>query len=279
MRGDAGPRVQAAQAPDRSGDRTLETIGHVTTCAPPTDVRFPTTTNSRWSATANGVRRTQAAAMAAPPASTSPRSTPPSATLVGDPGRVRRLRGPARQDSSVYQHRAGRSLGRAGEGADMSELARRAEAYAAPAPDWVLFITCGADVQKDRIEATKWGWGLNEVSGVIEHRIFYGDVLKQPEVWAEFESWRATEYCHRVHRPRPAHRLHLRRRRRRQPRRRRPRLHPAPSEVQGLRVEGRIHHRRAAGIRGQAARPTEGPAGAGGTVDGQRHPFRPLRHP
>ena len=66
------------------------------------------------------------------------------------------------------------------EGADMSELARRAEPYTAPAPGWVLFITCGADVQKDRIEATKWGWGLNEVSGVIEHRIFYGDVLKDP---------------------------------------------------------------------------------------------------
>lgn len=76
------------------------------------------------------------------------------------------------------------------EGADLNEIARRAEEYPAPAPGWVVFITCGADVQKDRIEATKWGWGLNNQSGALEHRIFPGDPEKHPEVWAAFEAWR-----------------------------------------------------------------------------------------
>ena len=82
------------------------------------------------------------------------------------------------------------------EGADLNELAKHAEPYAAPAPMGVNFITCGADVQKDRIEASKWGWGLSEQSWLIEHRVFYGDPVKQPEVWAEFEAWRATPVVH-----------------------------------------------------------------------------------
>lgn len=82
------------------------------------------------------------------------------------------------------------------EGADLNEVAKRAEEYPAPAPGWVVFITCGADVQKDRIEATKWGWGLNKVAGPIEHRIFHGDPEKHPEVWAAFEAWRAMEVEH-----------------------------------------------------------------------------------
>ncbi len=82
------------------------------------------------------------------------------------------------------------------EGADLNELAKHAEAYTAPAPMGVIFITCGTDVQKDRLEASKWGWGLNEQSWLIEHRRFFGDPVKQPEVWAEFESWRATPVVH-----------------------------------------------------------------------------------
>lgn len=75
------------------------------------------------------------------------------------------------------------------EGADLNEVAKRVEEYAAPAPRWSVIFTCGADVQKDRIEATKWGWGLNEQSGVIEHRIFRGDP-SQPQVWNDFDAWR-----------------------------------------------------------------------------------------
>ncbi len=75
------------------------------------------------------------------------------------------------------------------EGADLNAVQKHAEQYAAEAPAWAIIFTVGADVQKDRIEATKWGWGLNEVSGVIEHRVFRGDPL-QPTVWEEFTAWR-----------------------------------------------------------------------------------------
>ncbi len=81
------------------------------------------------------------------------------------------------------------------EGADLNAVQRRAEEYAAPAPAWAVVFTVGADVQKDRIEATRWGWGLSEVSGVIEHRIFSGDPLK-PEVWAGFDRWRKELVAH-----------------------------------------------------------------------------------
>jgi phage terminase large subunit GpA-like protein len=82
------------------------------------------------------------------------------------------------------------------EGADLNAVQKRAEDYAAPAPGWVVVVTCGADVQKDRIEATKWGWGLNEQSGALEHRVFYGDPVKHPEVWEAFDTWRRMEIEH-----------------------------------------------------------------------------------
>lgn len=82
------------------------------------------------------------------------------------------------------------------EGVEVDEVASHAEEYAAPAPAWVVIITCGADVQKDRIEGTKWGWGLNDVSGVIEHRIFHGDPIREPEVWDRFEAWRRQPVPH-----------------------------------------------------------------------------------
>ena len=81
------------------------------------------------------------------------------------------------------------------EGADLNEVQKHAEDYAAEAPAWAIMFTCGADVQKDRIEATKWGWGLQEQSGVIEHRIFRGDPTL-PDVWNEFEEWRKQKVQH-----------------------------------------------------------------------------------
>ena len=81
------------------------------------------------------------------------------------------------------------------EGADLNEVAKHAEEYPAQAPGWCVLITCGVDVQKDRIEATKWGWGLSEVAGVIEHRVFRGDPSR-PAVWQDFEAWRRAPVEH-----------------------------------------------------------------------------------
>lgn len=83
------------------------------------------------------------------------------------------------------------------EGADLNELQKRVEEYDAPAPAWVVAVTCGADVQPDRIEATRWGWGLDEVSGVIEHRVFYGATSDgRKGAWLEFDAWRRMRVEH-----------------------------------------------------------------------------------
>jgi phage terminase large subunit GpA-like protein len=62
-------------------------------------------------------------------------------------------------------------------------------------PEGVLALTAGADVQKDRIEVTVFGWGIAEECWGIEHRTLYGDPEKL-EIWQELDDflnkkWRA----------------------------------------------------------------------------------------
>ncbi len=80
------------------------------------------------------------------------------------------------------------------EGIELSEVAKHAEPYPAEAPMGVLLVTIGADVQKDRVEATRWGWGVR-TSWVLEHRVFHGDPV-QPDVWRDFDAWRRREVEH-----------------------------------------------------------------------------------
>jgi phage terminase large subunit GpA-like protein len=69
------------------------------------------------------------------------------------------------------------------------------ETYAAPseAPDWhrlrerqtgeplgrvppgVLFLTAGVDIQRDRLEASVWGWGRGLRSWLVDHQVLEGD--------------------------------------------------------------------------------------------------------
>lgn len=56
-----------------------------------------------------------------------------------------------------------------------------------------LFLTAGADVQKDRVEVSVWGWGRGRESWLIEHRVIEGDTSR-PEVWSRLtemlsETW------------------------------------------------------------------------------------------
>ncbi len=83
------------------------------------------------------------------------------------------------------------------EGADLNEIAKHAEEYSAQAPGWVLIVTTGVDVQRDRIEATKWGWGVDDVSGVIEHRVFRGETSQRNRgAWVDFDFWRKQKVEH-----------------------------------------------------------------------------------
>jgi len=70
------------------------------------------------------------------------------------------------------------------EKTDTSKMMERREHYTAQVPAGALVLTCGADVQKNRIEIEVIGWGANYESWAIEYKIFNGDPT-QPEIWEQ----------------------------------------------------------------------------------------------
>ena len=69
-----------------------------------------------------------------------------------------------------------------GETVDHELLYQRREHYAAEVPWSVEVITCGVDVQDDRIEFEVVGWGAGEESWSIDYYRLYGD-LSRPDIW------------------------------------------------------------------------------------------------
>lgn len=64
-----------------------------------------------------------------------------------------------------------------------NELYTRRENYTPTTlPDEVMFVTCGVDIQHDRIEMEFRGWGLGFESWGIEYLVLQGDT-KLPKVW------------------------------------------------------------------------------------------------
>jgi phage terminase large subunit GpA-like protein len=68
------------------------------------------------------------------------------------------------------------------------DLAARLEEWGDKAPAQVLCVTCGVDVQDDRLEVERVGWGLDDESWSLEHRIFYGDPSALT-VWKEIDDY------------------------------------------------------------------------------------------
>ena len=60
-----------------------------------------------------------------------------------------------------------------------------------PQPAGVLLTTCGVDVQGDRLEVERVGWGINEESWSIQHHVIYGDP-SSPEIWEELDDYLLT---------------------------------------------------------------------------------------
>jgi phage terminase large subunit GpA-like protein len=61
-----------------------------------------------------------------------------------------------------------------GEAPDWQRLADRREVFAAQIPAGGLFLTAGADVQKDRIEVDVWAWGRGGTSWLVDHIVIPG---------------------------------------------------------------------------------------------------------
>ena len=77
---------------------------------------------------------------------------------------------------------------------DWNRLYNRRENYPiGTLPPGVLILTCGVDVQRTRLEATVYGWGVGKEMWGIEHHIFYGSP-ESPETWGQLDSLLMQKY-------------------------------------------------------------------------------------
>lgn len=83
-----------------------------------------------------------------------------------------------------------------GEAPDWQRLLERREDYAVGAiPLGGLLLVGGADVQKDRIEASIWAFGRGKESWMIEHRVLMGDTARDA-VWKRLGELIAETWSH-----------------------------------------------------------------------------------
>ncbi len=74
----------------------------------------------------------------------------------------------------------------AGDKLDEEKLKERRHYYNCDVPEGVVWITCGVDVQKDRLEAEIVGWGVGEESWGIRYVVLPGDPLRSL-VWNDLD--------------------------------------------------------------------------------------------
>lgn len=79
--------------------------------------------------------------------------------------------------------------------ADAGTLHARREAYGPELPAGVCILNAGGDVQADRIEAEKVGWGIGEESWSVEYRVFPGDTSRlDSQCWKDLDAWLQAEH-------------------------------------------------------------------------------------
>ena len=61
-------------------------------------------------------------------------------------------------------------------------------------PDGVVLLTCGVDVQDNRLAVSLWGWGEGETGWLIWHQELMGDPT-QTEVWGQLDQVLVTEWA------------------------------------------------------------------------------------
>jgi phage terminase large subunit GpA-like protein len=82
-----------------------------------------------------------------------------------------------------------------GEAPEWQRLADRREAFAAQIPANGLFLTAGADVQKDRIEVDVWAWGRGLESWLVDHIVIPGGP-DDPACWAKLPGLLGQTWTH-----------------------------------------------------------------------------------
>ena len=81
-----------------------------------------------------------------------------------------------------------------GEAPDWEALYSRRELYGlGTVPELVTFITCGVDVQMDRLELEVVGWGPGMESWSLDYQVLAGDTA-EPAVWRELTKFVRSEF-------------------------------------------------------------------------------------
>lgn len=73
------------------------------------------------------------------------------------------------------------------EGVDPAGLLGRKENWGRVAPEGVIVITAGVDVQDDRLEAEVVGWGVGQESWSLQFHVLHGDPA-QNKVWEDLDN-------------------------------------------------------------------------------------------
>ncbi len=82
------------------------------------------------------------------------------------------------------------------EAPEWKRLYERRETYAmGMVPEGGLFLTAGADVQKDRIECEVVAWGRQKESWSVDYHVLSGDTA-MPEVWEKLEELLRRDFHH-----------------------------------------------------------------------------------
>ncbi len=88
-----------------------------------------------------------------------------------------------------------------GEAPDWQRLADRREAWSAgTVPAGGLFLTAGADVQKDRIEVDVWAWGRGLESWLVDHLVLNGGP-GDPACWQQLTNLLGRTWVHAAGQP------------------------------------------------------------------------------
>lgn len=93
----------------------------------------------------------------------------------------------------TYEPEAGAKMG-------ASDLQARAEDFEGAAPAGVLLAVGSVDVQDNRFEITRWGFGREEESWVLDHEVIHGNPAL-PEIWKQLEIALARQVEHATHAP------------------------------------------------------------------------------
>ena len=82
-----------------------------------------------------------------------------------------------------------------GDKADPETLQNRAEEYKSTVPNGGVYLTCGIDMQMDRLELEIVAWGAGEENWSIDYRVLWGDPLGE-EVWEDLDDILESTYLH-----------------------------------------------------------------------------------